>query len=126
MKKLIKKLIPVSILLIMAIAMLVPSVNAYNGNLTFIHGVKSSQCITYAKTVSTATETSIGFTGTARITAGEKAAGTYGITYVYKANTSSNELDFYAGASKGSSYFYYYVDGVCLHHSDAWWNFDFR
>ena len=123
MKKLIKKVLPVAALLAIAIAMLVPSAFASNGVCTFHHGV--GYRYTFGRTTSTAVEDSIGFIGYVVIYPGSAVpSGTYSSS-TSKEDVSDWSLIFNVGASAGKSFFGYYVDGVKVHESMAWWEFDF-
>jgi Tfp pilus assembly protein FimT len=125
--KVTKKLASILSVAAIATAMAVPTASAAaKGSLTFTHGEKSSQKITFARTTSTTLENSMDFTGWVRITAGEAPAGTYLLSSSPAYNLSEYERNFYAGESKGSSSFNYYVNGTLKHTSTAPWNFDFR
>lgn len=122
-----KKLASLLSVAAIATAMVVPTASAaVKGKLTFTHGVRPADKVTFARTTSTAVEKSMDFTGLVKITAGEAPAGTYVLSSAPYYNTSGYQRDFYAGKSKGSSSFNYYVDGSLKHTSTAPWNFDFR
>jgi hypothetical protein len=124
MKRLIKKVLPVGALLVIAIAMLIPSAFASNGVCTFSHGV--GYRYTFGRTTSTAVEDSIGFIGYVVIyPGGAVPSGTYTAADT-RDDVSDWSLIFNVGASAGRSFFGYYIGGVKVHQSSAWWEFDFK
>lgn len=121
-----RKLLSAMLVIMILVAAFATPVSAYNGNLTFYHGINNTYDYTYGRTVSTATEGSMQFIGIIDYETGPNAGQVIGYESSKKTNTSSHRQDIYPGAVKGSSYFYYFVDDICLHQSTAWFNFDFR
>ena len=96
---------------------------ATSGKLTFSHGINKSAETTFGSTTSTA------FEDTMQIKMMVKNS-TSGVIKSYSTPVISNarylRLTKDVEGVKGSSYCYYYVDGVKKHESTAWYNFDFR
>ena len=120
--KVIALVIVIMFILVLFVA---PASAAVKGNLTFVHGVNTSQKYTYGKTTSTQTENSMCIDGHIYYLSGPNS-GSYayyqgtGIT-----NTKSLTKTIYPGSVIGRSLFEYYVDGVSQHISTSWWDFDF-
>lgn len=125
MKNIVKKATPALAIVAIAVSMAIPASAAIKGSLPFYHGVKPADKVTYAQTVSTEVENSMGFSGTIVITGGEMARGTYTLSYWDTPNVKSLTYNVGVGKSKGNSSFNYYVDGVHKHTSTAPWDFDF-
>jgi|GEM_PF-5826436 len=99
---------------------------APKGNVTYWHGVVTSNKQTYGKMESTETESSMRIDGKVKFLSGNNN----GKTVDYQQNSTgatkveSNYIS--PGSVKGTSYFYYYVNNVKEHESTDWWDFDFR
>ena len=120
----IKKIVSISVICMMAIALCLPVSAAVKGSLSFTHGVRPAQKQTYGGIKSTVNENSMRITGTIKVTAPSKAsfAADTGTQKISKALEDQVGV----GKTKGTSSFVYYVDGTKKHTSTAPWQFDFR
>lgn len=111
---------------IMVALFFMPVSAAVKGNLTYTHGVNSSQKYTYASTQSTKAETDMYFYGYVNYVTGPNSGNTVRYQSPYHQNTSYEKYSVYPGSVQGSSLFEYFVGSSFVHTSTAWWDFDFR